>query len=218
MIWKVPEIWRGTSIVIGGGPSVHGIDCFPWSLREKFFSQRIIGVNNAGFIDRRVDVLFFGDSKWFGWNRDRLERHSSIIVTSHPSLEREAQNSNLFFYLKRKNGIGWGDKSQRSLVWNRSSGGSAIALARMLGSRRIVLFGFDMQRDKENKKNFHNEHRERPKTKAESNPWSNFMRGIAGLVKEAPSVGVELLNASTNTSISEKIIPRVDIKDVLADT
>jgi len=178
--------------VIGGGPSVAGADgCLPYPLRLRLFNSNVIGINNAGFLDPGVDILFFGDRKWYEWNKDRVNLHNALIVTSHGSFEHFKRIK----YLRRKTGSGFNSRPP-SLMWNRSSGGSGIALAVALGAKRVVLIGYDMKLYKT--KNFHKEHREKnPMT----NPFPRFIKPFYKMKEEADQLGIEIVNTTPNSAI-----------------
>ena len=195
MKWEVPPIWMGSTVfVIGGGPSVIGADlCLTWEQRERLFSSHVIGVNNAGFLDDRIDVLFFGDAKWFNWNEERLNNHNSIIVTNNPRYEEHRRIK----YLVRRNGIDARFKHADVLPWAGSSGGSAILLAILFGAKRIVLVGYDMRRVND-QKNFHREHQE---GNPSHDPYRRFISRLNGIKRTAQRYDIIIVNATPNSAL-----------------
>ena len=196
MKWKAPPIWRGSTVfVIGGGPSVAGADlCLNYEKRRRLFENHVIGVNNAGFLDEGVDILFFGDGKWHDWNKGRLKSHNTIIVTNNPKFE----NFPRIRCLARDGAFGLISKRRDSLKWNSSSGGAAIALAALLGAKKIVLIGFDMHHVN-NKKNFHVEHLERNPINA---PYKRHLKCFPFIAHDAKKLGITIINTTFGSAIT----------------
>jgi hypothetical protein len=54
--WIAPKMWAGgTAFIVGGGPSLKGVDLTP------IHHRRVIGVNNAYRMGNWVDICWFGD-------------------------------------------------------------------------------------------------------------------------------------------------------------
>lgn len=216
MKWRIPQMWSGATVfVIGGGPSVAGADlCLSYRQRRHLFSHRVIGVNNAGFLDNGVDLLFFGDAKWYDWNKDRVQQHTALVATSHPQFEHYSH----ILYLQRTNKAGYRFRSPDVLPWNGSSGGSAIALAAMLGAYRIVLVGFDM-RSIAGVKNFHKEHLERPtiQDSDSADPYRprflRFLSKLEELKERLDRQGIETINTTPDSALT--VFPFRRLTDVL---
>ena len=209
MKWKVPPIWDGSIVfIIGGGPSVAGVDlCLSYEKRRRLFENHVIGVNNAGFLDKGVDILFFGDGKWYDWNAERVESHNAIIVTNN----RKFEDFPRIRCLARDGTLGLVSKRKDTLKWNNSSGGAAIALAALLGAKKIVLIGFDMHHVN-NKKNFHVEHLEKNPTNA---PYSRHLKCFPFIARDAKKLGITIINTTSGSAIKDfPIQPLSEVLDV----
>lgn len=182
--WSVPLEWEGeTAFILGGGPSLP-IDRLP-ELRGR---GRVIAVNNAGFVAPWADCLFYADSRWLEWNRDRLpEFEGERIVTRSPSI-------------LTKEPIFWLDyKPYRlsfvpSAVGGGCGGSSAINLAFLFGATRIVLLGFDYRPG-----NFHSDHRS-PVTDPDHYKYK-FVPAMQIVANGMRSAGVEVLNTCQDSDL-----------------
>ena len=83
MSWNPPKIWsNSTAFILGGGPSVASHNLKP------LVDKRVIGVNNSVFFGPDiVDVVWFGDVKWFDWHRDKLKNFPGIVATCCPKFD-----------------------------------------------------------------------------------------------------------------------------------
>jgi len=159
MKWSVPKMWEsGTAFIIGGGPSLEGMDWDP------FHDHRIIGCNDAYLLGPWVDVCCFGDVEWhrahdYKWVHLPEEVRIPDCVAKH--------NGTKFAGLRQYSGIkvtnchSQFDESRRDVLqlnryerglsddpawlgWNCNTGAAAINLALLFGCKRVVLLGFDM--------------------------------------------------------------------------
>ena len=220
-LWKVEKIWEGeTAFVIGGGPSLklsaglHIDDINPYIIfpaisehLKPIHNQNIVGANSAFKLGDWVDITFFGDSRWFGWNQDALLHYSGTIVTCQKTFDNPHNIEVKKLMKDQRNGL---TTKNDSICWNRSSGGAAINLATLLGAKRIILLGFDMQLVNETA-NFHNEYpvrRKRPK-----GPYDIFLKPMIAIKKDADRQGIEILNATSNSKLNT--FPRIKFKDII---
>lgn len=82
--WSVPCLWPDETVfILGGGPSLP-IE----RLTELRGKGKVIAINNAGFVAPWADLLFFADTRWWTWNRDRLgEFEGEYVVTRSPTFK-----------------------------------------------------------------------------------------------------------------------------------
>jgi len=141
--------WPGSTVfLLGGGPSVVGQDLCS-NLIERLMDKNVLGINNAVYLPC-TDVLFFGDAKWYWWNKKAVEsfqgpkytidRGSVLDVAKgkNPTVRYEPGLT----YVKYKYGAGT-IFHKPVLSYNGSSGGCAISLAILMGATRLVLVGYD---------------------------------------------------------------------------
>ena len=119
-------------VILGGGPSVNDI---PLSLLRHWF---VIGTNKAYMLgDELIDILFFGDLKFWHENKEALAHYKGDVYTNHHGLEFEPKAH----WLPRKNSGFHRD----AIGWNGNTGAAAINLALIMGARNVYLLGFDMK-------------------------------------------------------------------------
>ena len=198
--WKVPKLWPNSKVfILGGGPSLNQMDFS--GLKDHW----VIGVNNSAFIGDFVDVLFFGDCKWYDHNREAIRAFGGIKVTT-------CNRSQSF---PGVNHVFPGGKSQglfpnpQRIVWNRNSGAAAINLAMHFGASRIVLLGYDM-RVVDGKHNWHNDH---PTTPPESIYEKRFLPVFPAIAKDAKRFHLEIVNATPGSALLD--FPMVSLEDEL---
>ena len=191
--WTAVPIWTGeTAFIIGGGPSLRGVD-----LESLLKGRRVIGVNYAGLLPW-TDLCWFGDCRWFDWNIENLQKHAAIKITCCERLHvvpwlRVMRRS------KKRAGI---DTDPQFIAWNWNSGGSAVNLAYHLGARRIVLMGFDLKRDEANNTHWHDEYKKvNPGQEDIVYTYRKFKRGFDEIASDAVKLGVEIVNATPGSAL-----------------
>jgi hypothetical protein len=156
--WNPPAMWEGETVfIIGGGPSLAGMDLSP------LHGRCVLGVNAAWELGPWVKVTYFGDKKFWTWNHARLTDYPGLIVTSLP---RDVFEHPRVKSVRRQNRLGIHWRTREHIMWNRNSGASAINLALHFGAARAVLLGFDMQRVEgapNGGHNWHGSHQTQPK-------------------------------------------------------
>jgi hypothetical protein len=199
VVWSVPRAWEGeAAFVLGGGDSLRGFDAG----RLKGHG-RVIAVNDAFRIAPWADVLYFGDRKWFDWNRGSLGmfRGEHIVtrveVGATPPLKIKRLRRNLDVGLAR----------HPSEVAGWCSGGNAINLAYLFGAAPIVLLGFDMKGG-----NWHTHHRTPKNLDAYRR---HFIPHIERMAPELEREGVTVINATPGSALG--CFPIVSLDDILAD-
>lgn len=216
--WTVPRMWAGcTAFIIGGGSSLNSTG-LEWSkvtsqqildkinldlksIRDKrktnLSSARAIGVNDAFLLGDWVDVCWFGDTRWYDWNRPKLLDFPNIKACCCPALGKPPRPG--IKVLKRINVPGL-TRDAQSVSWNRSSGSSAISLAVHFGVKRIVLLGFDMD-TKRGAHNWHSNHK--VKGHSPTSPYSRFLKPFDAIAKDAKDMGVEIVNCNMDSKITQ---------------
>lgn len=129
-----------TVFIVGGGPSVANLDL---SLLE---GKHVLAVNNAHEIVPQYDVLYFTDSRWWGWYRDRIApSFSGPICTLADPADITPKDPRMVFYTRYYpfTDMGHPLSDQMGQLAGHESGYSAIDLAVQHGASRLILIGYD---------------------------------------------------------------------------
>lgn len=200
-------LWHGeVAFMLGGGPSLADVDLS--SIRRR----RIIAINNAyGDCVRParsrkpndahtckyeprdwVDIVWFGDSRWFDWHRKDLARFKGLVCTCAPKY----MNVRGLYVYERISDAGI-TRLPGKVCWNRNSGGSGISFAYHLGVRRVVLLGFDMRRV-DGEPNWHKDH-----PSPEKNPYPKYLRFFGKIAKDAKRLGLDIVNCTPGSLVDQ---------------
>lgn len=226
MAWQAPKIWEGgRCFIIGGGPSMtrqFGVpDEIVAQVRDKdapfgpeayspymasIHEEHVIGVNNAYVLGHWLDVCFFGDCVWYLVHRQALSSWPGLKIgcckdspdwLGHEGIKSLSRDRN------KKVGI---SENPTKLAWGYNSGTAAINLAVHFGVQQIILLGFDMTHEP-GMTHWHRGHGNERKS------YARFLKGFPAIASDAARLGVEILNASDNSAISE--FPKIRLADLL---
>jgi hypothetical protein len=163
--WDVPETWPGeTVVIVGGGPSLKGYDWNELSQFKEKTSARVIGINDAFRHGSMIDICFFGDDSWWLERRQLLTEFKGLCVSLLPCNKDAKPRPPWVKMLRRCAGKPFGITNAKrhgrdTLAFNANSGTAAVGLAILLGCKKIILLGFDMDIEMdENGKEVHNWH------------------------------------------------------------
>lgn len=205
-LWSPPRIWEGRTVfILGGGPS---LTMSPLHLLK---NERVIAVNDA-FLRQEAapDVAYFGDCKWWDWNKTEFKKFSGLKITTCQRL----YHIKIIKTFKRGKPLGI-ETTRGYIAWNNCSGLSAINIAYHFGAKKIVLVGFDMgPMNKDDKEVFHwhNRHKAPPVAGAYN---SRYLPTIPAIMSDAKNLGIEIVNASAHTYISPLVIRRERLEDCI---
>ena len=208
--WTVPKILAGRVYIIGGGPSLDGVNLL--GLNEKGW---VLGINDACF-KYSCDFVFFGDVAWYHYwyNRGLLDFEGMIITCQHPD---QCVSAEKWIFDKRVHVIErqWKGLSvlPNKLAWNYSSGAAAVNLAILMGADEIVLLGYDMKYREENgevRTNWHNNNITAPVPEI----FPRFISGFQTLRQEMKLVDMDcrVLNAGPDSDLN--VFPKVELRSV----
>lgn len=162
---------------------------------------RVIAVNDAGlYLAPWSDVLFWADRRWLDWNVDKLPMHTGPLKVS-----RKAPHLETGFDVKVMGFLPGRLSNDPEYVGGHCGGSSALNLAYLFGSRRIVLLGFDMRPG-----NWHDNH------KLPSLGGQHERRFIPALERMAPELrkaGCDVINATPGSALT--CFPMLDLQEVL---
>jgi hypothetical protein len=202
-------------------------DVMSWKIRPSAYSdhmtllhdKHVIGINNTYQIGTWLDMLFFGDSSWYLVHRQALAKWPGIKVSCSPRFaHRQGKDMEGVRYTpkdkKKRHGI---STTPDCVSWNGNSGAAAISLAVHLGVKRIALLGFDMDLDSTKMSHWHGAHN-KPTTilKKKTPPFTRHIMGFGPIAEDAQRLGVEILNISSNSKITQ--FKKVTLDEVLANS
>jgi hypothetical protein len=240
MNWEVPRIWEGGDVwILGGGPSVTKQFDIPDTLvqevmngvsppsiyspyMEVIHKKHVIGINAAYLIGTWIDMVFFGDNKFFLPHKDRLAAWPGLKVTCHDGIK----GYDWVKFLGRDGNHPKGITPNPNMIsWNAHSGGAAISVAANAGAKRIILLGFDMTLNGNGEKNWHKLYAEeptsvvpagrrgQPRDPRKSLPFHKHLLGFPYIAKDARMRGIEIINISPDSAIVE--FPKMTLKEFL---
>lgn len=209
---NIPQIWGKDKnrpvFILGGGPTM--LDCINGN-RPRLCTSRVLGVNLAYTLGYPlVDACFFGDAKFYWWNKDGIGMFGGMKITRNRGVEHgydsvEGQPGLIIVKRGKQHGI---DDRKGQISWNASSGGAAINVAYHLGARYITLVGYDM-RLVGGEKNW----MEHTKEETKRNPYANFLRPFDKIANDAKRLGVRIVNATPGSAITQ--FPMTTVDEVL---
>jgi hypothetical protein len=234
MKWVVPKLWKdGECFIIGGGSSITKVFNIPQAITKKvlegsespsiyspyfspIYNKHVIGVNAAYKLGDWMDFVFFGDHKFFLQHKTPLLYYPGVKVSCHNKFASKEYYPSIK-YLERDHHKSKGiSTNPKTVSWNGNSGAAAISLAYHLGVKRITLLGFDMKLI-ENKQHWHSEYRKGGSGNVKGSmiklPFNGHLKGFADIARHAKKLGIEILNCSPDSSITE--LKKVKLEDVL---
>lgn len=232
MTWEVPQMWLGGDVwILGGGPSIPKQFGIPDSVvkqvlertsspniyspyMEAIHTKHVIGINISFMIGNWIDIMFFGDSGFFERYQSDLAKFQGLKITCNNTVGKTV---NWVKYTpcdpSRRKGI---SKFTNMVSWNGNSGAAAISIAAHTGAKRIILLGFDMKLSPEKRQHWHDVY-QRGKIETEKQqmnlPFDKFLRGFQYIAADAKKRGIEIINASPDSAITQ--FPKCSVKELL---
>jgi hypothetical protein len=93
-----------------------------------------------------------------------------------------------------------------------NSGHQAIEVAVLLGAKRIILLGYDLQRLANGRAHWFGSHPS-PLANTSPNTYAAFRKQFESLVEPARARGIQILNASTHSALN--CFPKVSLAEAL---
>lgn len=226
-MWNPPKIWEGgRCFIIGGGPSMPREFGVPEEIIQDVLSGRskpeayspylkrihtehIIAINMAYRLGDWVDVLFFGDDGFWANNKNDILNFQGLRVTCARNIEGLLQRRIKVMLRDPSKPVGISTKAG-AVGWNKNSGAASISLAAQFGVKQIILLGFDMKLDGKQNQHWHKFYGGNKKTVAGT--FKMHKRGFPAIAEDAQRLGIEILNASPESTITE--FKKVSIKNI----
>ena len=193
--WAAPPIWRGETVcILGGGKSLCREDVE--SLQGRC---RVLAINDAYLLAPFADCLYFCDSRWHGWHKDKPE------FQAFAGLKVTLDNEALPAHSLHNMGTDGLQLCPYGLATGRNGGIQAINLAYHFAVSRILLLGYDMQAG-----HWHDGHPQPTPENVYQNVMLPHFAAVAAALERA---GVEVVNCSRRTML--ECWPRAGLEDAL---
>lgn len=200
-----------TFVCIAGGPSLT-----PDDVNVVQGKARVVAVNDAYRLAPWADVLYAYHPQWWAHHREALQDFHGLKFTlykgdtSTPSFRPGAADAfgARMLLAGQEDGL---SLNPTTLNHGHNSGYTAINLAVLLGARRILLLGYDLQLGAHGKEHWFGSH---PKGVRSGLELRKYARRFPSLVEPLKALGIEIGNCSRQTSL--ECFPRMTIEDALA--
>ncbi len=152
----------------------------------------MMGCNDAYRLCDTLDVLYAADCEWIKLHH----KHTHQIrwrYTACPDEER--RHDWRYLPVVPKPGLSTNPGYTHS---GNNSGYQLVNLATLMGHRRIVLIGYDMQLGRKGKRHWFGDH---PKPLANNAPYVPWVQNYRSIPASLPGIGASIVNASEQTAI-----------------
>ncbi len=197
------EFFNQMIIIIGGGPSHSEINL------DLLFDYRFITVNSScrrmQDLATKEDVLYFSDNNWSERFFELIENWPGRVITGNKNVKIRLDS--LVDYIDLK--VLARFMNMESDIFWASSGHVAACLAAFLGSKRIILIGFECG-EVNNQTHGHDDYR-----MENLNSFENiYIPGWKNLAQRFRDLEVEVINSTPNSKIMD--FPFISLDKVLA--
>jgi hypothetical protein len=204
--WSVPHEWPGETVfIVGGGPSVLGVDL------EALRGRRVIAINSSVYKLPWADFLYFGDWRWWNepHNRAAIAGFAGRVVTTSRMVSEDKKV--LVCRSAKPPGLALAHDSLMQ-KWTSLTAATNLA-AHLIGpGGTIVWLGADGRLAADGRSHHHQPHR-----------WPHragcYDKQHADLVTIVPSLRtlkIAAFNASPGTAWGD-LLPVINLQDVVGE-
>ncbi len=206
--WTPEPIFKGETVFcLASGPSL------TQAVVDRLKGRRVAVVNSTCLLAPWADVLFFTDSSWYETHREIVANWPGLVVSMSRTAKLELPD-------KVRRVKGEGDPGFRVTSFpplgspvvrqGRSSGHTLISILIAMAAARIVLLGYDM-RVIDGREHHHREY-QGPRDLDQY--ARDFVPAFAGFNAAAVAMGVEILNCTPGSAVTEFAF--ADLDEVLS--
>jgi hypothetical protein len=204
--WPVPREWeKECCFIIGGGPSVLGVDL------EALRGRRVIVINSSVYAVPWADFLYFGDWRWWHEpdNRAAVASFRGRVVT----VSRMCSEDKKVLMCRATKPPGLAHERD-SLVqkWTSLTAATNLAAHLVGPGGTIVWLGADGKSAADGRAWHHKPHRW--PLKAER--YDRHRADLASMVEPLRTMGITLWNASPGSAYAD-LWPVISLQDVLSE-
>jgi hypothetical protein len=181
--------------------------------------KHVIGINVSYLIGDWIDMVFFGDSKFYERHKKGMAAFPGLKITCHPKLSNISWVKYLSKDPRKSQGISF---RPQHIAWNCNSGAAAISVAANAGAKRIILLGFDMSLGEDKSRHWHRLYKVTPLPtvngrrrdgRAVALPYKRHLAGFPQIASDAKARRIEIINASPTSSIT--VFPKCTVKELI---
>ena len=209
-LWTVPRLWPGATVaVVASGPSLSCAQVRLLGMAQQQGRIRVIAVNDGIYPAFYADALYACDGRWWAKHSGVPGFHGLKIALDDTRRELDAYPD---VKLMRNTGIEGLERDPTGLRTGRNSGYQAINLGAHLGSKRVLLVGFDMHPDEDGNAHYFGDHDDWL-----TNPTvfeQIMVKHFTQLGRELEALGIEVLNCTPGSAL--QVFPMKQLEAVLA--
>jgi hypothetical protein len=164
----------------------------------------VVVVNTSYKLAPWADVLYACDARWWIWNKGAKDFQGTKYALERRAGQRYSDVNVL--RIGKNEGL---SLDPEYLNTGKNSGYQALNLAVLMGAKRIILLGYDMDSGPKGEMHWHPEHPMRtPKL------YPEFRRRFETLVEPLKAHGVEVVNCTRRTAL--QCFPQMSLAEAFA--
>lgn len=204
--WSVQPEWKGeTAFIVGGGPSLLGVDL------ELLRGRRVIVINSSVYALPWADFLYFGDWRWWNEpeNRAAVASFAGRVVTT----SRMVSEDKKVLVCRKTNPPGLA-RACDSLMqkWTSLTAATNLAAHLVGPGGTIVWLGIDGKAAADGRAWHHKPHRWPAKAKR----YDLHRADLATMVEPLRAMGITLWNANPGSAYAD-LWPVVSLQEMLSE-
>ena len=203
--WPVPHEWQGEpAFIVGGGPSVLGVDL------EALRGRRVIVINSSIFVVPWADFLYFGDWRWYNEpeNQAAVASFAGRVVT----VSRMVSDKKVLICRKTNPPAFARERDSLMQKWTSLTAATNLAAHLVGPGGTIVWLGVDGKAAADGRAWHHKPHRWPPKAAR----YDRHRADLATMVEPLRKMGVTLWNASPGSAYAD-LWPVIDLWEILSE-
>lgn len=180
-----------TFVIVASGPSLtkEQVDY----CRGK---AKVMVINDNYKIAPWADYLYGCDAHWWDWHKEDVKDFHGVRFTLNEAWDNYRDLINLLKINVVQSMAGDGLTKSNVIFQGANSGHQAINLAYLLGARKIILIGYDMQESPEGVGHWFGEHPDGVRS-----PYNEWIPGYNKLANDCRERGVDVVNCTISTAL-----------------
>lgn len=185
--------WAGeTCVCIASGPSLTAEDCELVREWKERTGGRVIVVNTSFKLAPWADILYACDGAWWLHYFNEVKASFTGALWTQNVMARDKLGINYV-----QSACGAGLSRNGTINTGSNSGYQAIGLAYLLGCKRIILLGYDMQTN--GKKHWHGDHPGKLNKRLSLEKWGGF---FVKLASDLQREGIKVENCTRQSALT----------------